>query len=143
MMPTSPSRSFQHSTPSAVTPPAERSDHQPERTAVRRAFDIVGNGFLAAFIAQVLLAGWSLFNEPQRWDWHRTLGHTLEIVALVLVILGFVGRLPRPQRHATILLLVLTTVQGALAGIGGVPGAFHPVNALAIGLIAFRLALRR
>jgi hypothetical protein len=98
MMPTSPSRSFHHSTPSAVTGPAERSDLvERERVAVRRAFDIVANGFLAAFIAQVLLAGWSLFNEPQRWDWHRTLGHTLEIVALVLVILGFAGRLPRPS----------------------------------------------
>jgi hypothetical protein len=40
-----------------------------------------------------------------------------------------------------IALLILTVVQ-VLVGIGGPLGALHPVNALVVGLLAYRLAYR-
>ena len=113
-----------------------------ERPAVRRGFDIVAYGFLSGFLLQVMLAGWSLFNEPDRWSWHRDLGHCLEILAFALVALAFAANIPPARRRIAILLFILTVVQTMLAGIGGPLGALHPLNALVVGGLAYRLAYR-
>lgn len=115
----------------------------PDRSGVRRAYDIAVNGYLVAFVTQLLLAGWSLFNEPARWDWHRALGHSLELVALVMVVLAVAGRTSRSTRLLTIAVLLLTIVQGAVAGIGGWVGAVHPVTGFTIGVLVYRLSQRR
>lgn len=134
---------FARPTDTSTVSVGEMSDAvHPERARTRRAFDIAAFGFFFGLVGQVLLAGWSLFNEPDRWAWHRQLGHSLEVVALIMVVLAFAGRLPLGRRRAAIALLLLTIVQGMLAGIGGVAGTLHPVNAVIMAVIAYRLVMR-
>jgi hypothetical protein len=59
-----------------------------------------------------------------------------------MVVLAFVARIPPARRRVAIALFILTMVQTMLAGIGGPAGTLHPVNALVIGLLAYRLAYR-
>ena len=138
-MPEAPSR---FAAPTTMPPNAHRAAAELGRPHVRRVFDVAAYAFLSGYFAQVVLAGWSLFNDPERWAWHRELGHSLEILSFVMVTLAFAARIPAPRRRFAIALFVLTIVQTMLAGIGGLIGTLHPVNALMVGFLAYRLAHR-
>jgi hypothetical protein len=98
---------------------------------VARAHRAVALLFLLSGVVQFFLAGLGAFGDG--WSAHRTFGTVMTVLALILLILAIVGR--RDALQPSIVLFVLTVVQGFLATIGrdtAVVGALHPVNALLI-----------
>ena len=62
---------------------------------IRILYLIIAWLFPLAILVQVFLVGLSLFTSQPYWDAHIGLGHTIGILPILLVILGYLGRLPR------------------------------------------------
>lgn len=101
----------------------------------RILFIVVAWLYIACIIAQVFLAGLSIFVSASWWQWHEAAGHWFNPLPIVLLILAFSGRFSR----TIILLSALVFVQYELQVIFievsrglQVPlvAVFHPVNAL-------------
>lgn len=95
--------------------------------------------FVACVVYQVFLAGMAVFVDSLNWGAHTSFIHAFEFVPLPMLLFVFLGRLPVAARWLTGLLIVLIFAQYATANIGGVAGAFHPVNALLITWVAIFL----
>jgi hypothetical protein len=82
--------------------------------------------------------------NPGYWELHRTSGHIIEWLPIVMLLTGLIARLPRRMHGLSILLFLLFVLQyvflWAMPGIG-LPGlrALHAVNALVFFAIAWRL----
>jgi hypothetical protein len=107
--------------------------------------------FLLGVLAQVFLAGAAIFDTASWVTWHNTLGHLLvhplPLIPLLLLILSFVGRLPRADKWLSVLLLALAMLQPMLIYVGrgaSLPllAALHPANALLIFVLPILLIAR-
>ena len=102
--------------------------------------------FPAAILIQVLLVGLSLFTGQAYWSTHRDVGHSLAVLPLLLVILAYLGRLPRSEKLLIWLLfgvyLVQAEVFAAIRDSVPLLAAFHPVLALVLFALAIIIALR-
>jgi len=97
---------------------------------------------LLGVVVQFFLAGLNIFAGVSI-ESHRILGFALMGGALLLVILAFVGRLPRRTALIAVVLLVMTILQTVLVNIDvDEIQALHPVNALFIGAVASALMER-
>lgn len=109
----------------------------------RYGYVLVGGVFAACVIVQVYVAGMAVFVDPGNWSLHAGFVHIFEPLLPILLALAFLGRLPRPLKLAPVGLFALLSVQYATASaFGSMVAAVHPVNALAILLVAL-LATRR
>ena len=99
--------------------------------------------FVAAVLAQVSLAGLALFNGAG-WTIHRDMGHSIVLLPMVLLILAWVGRMPRPALKLAALLFGLVVVQvevfAAIRHQMPALAALHPVLALLVFSIGFTVA---
>jgi hypothetical protein len=69
------------------------------------------------------------------WNFHTGFGYVVVIATIVLLLLAFASRVPRPFVHLPIALAIAAIVQILLAWLGeSVPGLgfLHPLNALVI-----------
>ena len=132
-------------------PPVVTSSPQQRTRAPRRVplviYTALAVVFLLCVVVQVFLAGAGIFASASWLGSHGIFGHVLPVIPLLMVILGLVGRLPRPINWLTVLLLVLVYIQPwfiYLARDIGTPllAALHPVNALAIFTLALYLLYR-
>ena len=102
--------------------------------------------FPVALLIQVFLVGLSLFTGQAYWSTHREVGHSLVVLPLLLVILAYLGRLPRSEKLLIWLLfgvyLVQTEVFAAMRDAVPLLAAFHPVLALVLFALAILIALR-
>ena len=110
----------------------------PRRIAwARYGYVLVGGAFAACVLVQVYIAGMAVFVDPANWSLHAGFVHAFEPLLLVLLALVLLGRLPRSLKLAPVGLFVLVSVQYATArAFGSMVAAVHPVNALAILLVA-------
>ena len=111
----------------------------------RSAYLVVAWSFVVAVISQVFLAGLSLFASAANWGAHREFGYSLGFLALLLVVLAFLGRMPRAIGRWLALLFVVYAIQTILPNVRhDAPwiAALHPVNALAVFWIALTHARR-
>jgi Family of unknown function (DUF6220) len=134
------------SVPPVVTSLPQQRTRAPRRVplVIYTALAVV---FLLSVVVQVFLAGAGIFASASWLGSHGIFGHVLPVIPLLMVILGLVGRLPRPINWLTVLLLVLVYIQPwfiYLARDIGTPllAALHPVNALAIFTLALYLLYR-
>jgi hypothetical protein len=98
--------------------------------------------FLLGVVIQVFLAGLFVFGGTSI-DTHRVLGFILMGVALLMLVLAAVGRLPRGTALLTVLLLALSVLQTVLVNVDiDEVEALHAVNALAIAFVASVLMRR-
>jgi hypothetical protein len=98
--------------------------------------------YLLGVVVQFFLAGLNVFGGTSI-ESHRVLGFILAAGALLLLILAVVGLLPRRTAVLTVLLLGLSVLQIVLVHIGvNEVAALHPVNALAVALVAYVLMQR-
>jgi hypothetical protein len=98
--------------------------------------------YLLGVVVQFFLAGLTIFGGTSI-ESHRVLGFILAAGALLLLILAVVGRLPRRTAVLTVLLLGLSVLQVVLVRVGvDEVAALHPVNALAVALVAYVLMQR-
>lgn len=98
--------------------------------------------YLGGVVVQFFLAGLGAF-VATGYDPHRALGLILALLSLVLVVLAFVGKVPRTLLGFTLLLLGLNVIQAILVQIDvGEVAALHVVNALAIVYLALQIVER-
>jgi hypothetical protein len=91
------------------------------------ALVVFGGGVL-----QFLLAGYAAFGGSS-YDAHRGVGELLTVIALIVLILAFVGRREAVPASALLFgLLVLQNILGAAGDSAPALGALHPVNGLLI-----------
>jgi len=122
---------------------------------ITRLFRIIYIGgiwlFLAGALGQFFFAGLGVFAGPSNWGRHREVGLLLGLLALLLIMLALIARLPGRMIGMTAGLFGLFIVQVLLL----VPfkshisyqalhiiNALHPVNGIALVLVALTLAKR-
>src|SRR5215203_2144829 len=97
----------------------------------RYAYATVASLFVIGILTQVFLIGLSLLGGRPSWQTHIGLGHSLSIFALLMVILAYTGRLPRPLKPLTWLnfgvYILLADVVIFMRGSAPLVAAFHPV----------------
>lgn len=92
---------------------------------------------------QVFLAGLAVFVSPLNWGRHVFFVHFFELIPWVLLVLGFVGRIPKGGGFyaGPIAISFLIGLQYFFAGAGATAlAALHTVNALLIFWTAVSLA---
>lgn len=86
----------------------------------------------AGGILQFLLAGYAAFGGSS-YGAHRNVGTLIIVIALIVLILAFVGRKDAVPASALLFgLLVLQNILGTAGTDAPALGALHPVNGLAI-----------
>lgn len=99
--------------------------------------------FIICAIAQIYIAGMAVFIDPANWSLHTTFVHAFVPMLMLLLVLAFIGRLPRSLKVAPIGLFLLITIQYATATMyGSLVAAIHPVNAVVIFLVSALAAKR-
>jgi hypothetical protein len=102
--------------------------------------------FVVGILAQVFLIGLSLLGGRPSWQTHIGLGHGLAIAPLLMVVLAYAGRLPRPMKLNTWLVLaiyvLLADVVIFMRGLAPLVAALHPVLAVLLFGLAGFLAIR-
>ena len=94
--------------------------------------------FVAGAVGQFFLAGLAVFDSPLRWTDHRDLGHSLDLVAMVIWIPAAAGRVGWRLIIGSVLLVVLFKAQYAFVGLDEpYVQALHPLN----GAVVFALSL--
>lgn len=111
------------------------------RKVVSRMYGGLAWVILVAVIAQFFFAGLGVFGAAG-FGAHKMTGYLVEAASLILLILALAGRLGRMRIGLSALLLALTIVQGLLPSGPALVAAFHPLNAVAILLVALMLARR-
>lgn len=107
----------------------------------RRLFRIFAIATAACIAGQFLLAGMAIFGAGDAWDQHGTLGGLTGAIILAMLAVGLMVPSPAVLRWKTAGLFALYAVQillVAAAQQGGLPllGAFHPLNGMAMALLA-------
>ena len=104
----------------------------------RIAAMVLARLFTLGVIVQVFLVGLGFFQDFDYWDDHKSLGQSLGIIPVLLILAAILGRLPSRLIGMSVVLLVLWFVQWQLPQIdNGWIAALHPLNAfLLFGLSA-------
>ena len=114
--------------------------------SLRIAYLVVAWLFVVGILGQVFLVGLALLDAQPTWPMHIEFGHELVALPLLLVVLSFVGRLPRAAKGLTALLFVVAVMQAEVfaAVRNAVPllAALHPVLALVLFALAVTVAFR-
>lgn len=110
---------------------------------VRRAHEGASWLFAACVVVQVFLAGLGVFDDPAAFVTHREFGYLFGWLTLVMLVLALVGRMGRRIVGGSLLLLVLFALQSVLVALRDsqpAVAALHPLNGMAILLVAVALA---
>ena len=128
-------------------PETPRAESGPRATA-RRIF-VIGIWLLfASIIIQFLLAGLGVFADSTFFSWHANVnGAVVGLLPLVLVAIGWYGRVPRQTLLLTAAIFGLVVVQSLLlfpyhlgaTGLLRMVSGLHVVNALVIFAVGLRL----
>lgn len=100
--------------------------------------------FAACVVLQVFFAGAGVFVAPNYWGTHRAFGQAIQWLTLLLLAVGFVGRLPRGLQWLNLALVGLFVLQYLSLLVLprlGIPAvrALHAANALALFWLAVHL----
>lgn len=103
----------------------------------QRGYVLLAGLFAVCVLVQVFIAGMAVFVDPANWSLHTTFIHVFELLPLLMLVLAFLGRLPRGLKWLPVGLWVLIIVQYVTANLfGSLVAAIHPVNALVIFVAA-------
>ena len=101
--------------------------------------------FTGGIVLQVFFAGAGVLVSPQYFALHTNVGHMIELLPMLLLIVGLVARLPWRLVGLSALGVVLFMMQyfflygiGPITGVAGLR-ALHAVNALALFWLALSL----
>ena len=101
---------------------------------------VLGVLFLVGIVVQFLAAGYGLFADPGNFDLHEGLGFTvMHWIPILILIAGLLIWRPRPELLLSVAIGVLGFIQPILAGAGDWAGVFHPLNALVLFFLTYRL----
>jgi hypothetical protein len=100
--------------------------------------------FVAFLAAQIFFAGLGLFGIPRNMSLHDSFGWYVHILDLALIVVALLARVGRPTIWWVLALFLTSAVQPLLAAARTdlpLVAALHPLNAVAMSLIAVKLAL--
>jgi Family of unknown function (DUF6220) len=99
----------------------------------RIAAMVLARLFTIGVVLQVFLVGLGFFQDFDYWDDHKSLGQSLGIIPVLLIVAALVGRLPPRLIGMSVVLLALWGVQISLPEVdNGYIAALHPLNAFLI-----------
>jgi hypothetical protein len=110
---------------------------------MRTVFLAISVLLVAGLFGQVFLAGLGVFESPARFASHRDFGYTLELLAMILIVVGLLGRVPRRQVGLAVVILLLFLLQSMFVVLRTdqpMIAALHPVNGFVILLLSIVLA---
>ena len=113
------------------------------RSIARTLHTVVAVLFVVGLIAQVWLAGRGVFESPTMFDTHRSLGYTLSLFTIALLVLGLLGGMGRRPAILAVVIFVLFILQSvfvAMRDSNPAIAALHPVNGFLILFLAIVLA---
>ena len=124
----------------------ETQEHQEHRagkrmTAAGYIFLGLSWGMVACIVLQTFFAGTALFTDSAYWAYHTNFVHIFEFLPLLMLIVAFLGKLPKSLRWQSLLVFVVIYSQYFTANLPGA-GAYHPVIALVLFWLSIRLASR-
>jgi hypothetical protein len=107
----------------------------------RIAVVVLARLFIFGIVVQIFLVGLGLFESADYWEDHKSLGESLGLIPILLILVALVGRLPMRLIVMAAALLVLFGVQYALPNVdNGYVAALHPINALVLMGLADQIA---
>jgi hypothetical protein len=115
------------------------------REFARVAYLVAAWLFVLCVLVQLFLAGLGVFGGAQNFATHRDFAYIFGWLALVMVVVGLVGRLPRRMTVGALVLLGLMALQSVFVAFRTQRpelAALHPVNGGLILLLGVWLALR-
>ncbi|QYR22358.1 hypothetical protein KZ483_05065 [Paenibacillus sp. sptzw28] len=117
------------------------TDFRSNQVARLSGFIFLGLSWLlvACIIIQTFIAGMAIFSDAAQWSSHVSFVHLFEFLPILMLIFAFAGRLPRVLGWQTFALFLLLFSQYFTANLPGA-GAFHPVIALVLFWLSFRVA---
>ncbi len=102
--------------------------------------------FVLGILGQVYLVGLSLLGGRPSWDDHIGLGHMIGGFALLMIIFGYLGRLPRSMKWLTWLnfgiYFLIADIVIFMRDSAPKVAALHPVLAIILFPVAGTLAIR-
>ena len=113
------------------------------RSIARSLHTVVAVLFVVGLIAQVWLAGRGVFESPTMFDTHRSLGYTLSLFTIALLVLGLLGGMGRRPAILAVVIFVLFILQSVVVVMRDsqpAVAALHPVNGFLILFLAIVLA---
>ena len=113
------------------------------RSIARSLHTVVAVLFVVGLIAQVWLAGRGVFESPTMFDTHRSLGYTLSLFTIALLVLGLLGGMGRRPAILAVVIFVLFILQSVFVVMRDsqpAVAALHPVNGFLILFLAIVLA---
>jgi hypothetical protein len=99
--------------------------------------------FVGCIFVQFFLAGLGVFDARSGFAAHRGFGYVFGWLTLVTLVLAIVGRLPRRLVGLSAVALGLFALQSVLVAVRGdypAVAALHPVNGVALLLVAIAIA---
>lgn len=106
----------------------------------RYLFVAASAAFFLSTLVQVFLAGLAVFANPAHWGRHVAFVHLFEFLPLIMLVAGWLGRLPKNLLWLSAGLLALIYIQYFNANfrqISPVVAATHPVTAVLLVGLAF------
>ncbi|MFD2924663.1 DUF6220 domain-containing protein [Halobacillus naozhouensis] len=98
-----------------------------------KIFSVIVGVFSACIVVQIFIAGLAIFDTPLHWEHHRFFVHLFDKLALLILVLSFVCKMPASIRWQSgamfflVYLMYFSAYVGALISWGA---AFHPVLAM-------------
>lgn len=111
----------------------------------RYLFLTAAAAFFLSTLAQVFLAGMAIFANPAHWGRHVSFIHIFEFLPLVMLLTGWLGRVPRNLLWLSAGLFSLIYVQYFNANfrqISPVVAATHPVTAILVVGLAYVMMVK-
>jgi hypothetical protein len=100
--------------------------------------------FVAFLVTQIFFAGLGLFGVPRDMTLHAGFGWLVHILDLLLLVVALVARVGRPTIWWVLVLFLTSAIQPFLPEFRTdlpVVAALHPLNAVAMSIIAAKLAV--
>ncbi|QKG84400.1 hypothetical protein GXN76_07850 [Kroppenstedtia pulmonis] len=111
----------------------------------RIAFACLATIFAVCIIVQIFIAGLAVFVSPVNWMRHRMFAHLFNALPLIMLILSFVGRLPRKISWKSFGLFVLMYTMYITANITVIlpfAAAVHPLIAMLLFWVSISIVMK-
>jgi len=113
------------------------------RSAARSVHLAAACLLVAGLVIQIFLAGLGVFRGPESFETHRDFGYTLELLPIILLVAGLLGRMGRRLALLAVAIFGLFMLQSVFVGLrADAPevASLHPVNGFLITFLAIVLA---
>lgn len=105
----------------------------------RIIFIVLSWGLVACIGLQTFTAGMAVFYDAGHWRQHELFVHIFGYIPLLMLLFAFPAQLPKRLKWMSLTLFLLIYLQYFTANIPAA-GAFHPVIALVLIVLALKVA---